>query len=148
MAANSAKQSIDKIKAWTLNPLLLVREVFGMDGSPGNVISEQQKEGLECYRRIITAKLKLARGISMTPQEQEDAKKIGICVHSGHGTGKTAWCSWCILHFTVCRPYCKIPVIAPVGSQITNNLWPEVHLWIRKSPLLQDLVKWQAEKIF
>jgi len=137
-----------KIQAWTLNPVKFVEEVFDLDGSPGKVISEQQREGLECYRRIIVAKLKSSRKIPMTVQEAQDAKRLGLCIHSGHGTGKTAFMAWCILHFLTCRPYCKIPCVAPVGPQLKSNLWPEVHLWIRRSPFLQDLIKWQAEKIF
>lgn len=137
-----------KLQAWTLNPALFVREVFGLDGSPGKQISEQQREGLEMYRRLVTAKLKRSRGVSMSEQEQADSQKIGICVHSGHGTGKTAFAAWCLTHFLVTRPYCKVPCIAPVGPQLKTNLWPEVHLWIRKSPLLQEILKWQAEKIY
>ena len=141
-------QAKAKLKEWTLNPLRFVSEVFDLDGSPGKRISEQQREGLECYRRIITAKLKSARNIPMSQQEKDDAKRIGICVHSGHGTGKTAFAAWCLLHFLVCRPYCKVPCIAPVGPQLKTNLWPEVHLWIRRSRILPDLIKWQAEKIY
>lgn len=146
--ANADLQAKRKIQEWTLNPLRFVEELFDLDGSPGKRISEQQREGLELYRRLVTAKLKAARDIDMTQQEKEDAKKIGICVHSGHGTGKTAFAAWCLLHFLVTRPYCKVPCIAPVGPQLKTNLWPEVHLWIRRSRLLPDIIKWQAEKIY
>jgi len=148
MAASASQQASNKIRAWTLDPLLFVKEVFDLDGTPGKRISEQQREGLEAYRRLLTAKLKLARGVPMTQEEKADAKKIGLCIHSGHGTGKTSTASWIILHFMVCRPFCKIPCIAPVGTQLKTNLWPEVHLWLRRSSFLQDLIKWQAEKIY
>lgn len=131
-----------------LDPLRFVQEAFDLDGTHGKRISDQQREGLEAYRRIVVAKLKRARGASMTPQEQEDATRIGIAIRSGHGTGKTAFAAWLMLHFLVCRPYCKIPCIAPVGPQLKSNLWPEVHLWIRRSPFLGELIRWQAEKIF
>src|SRR5215472_1873343 len=148
MPASTDKQNIAKLQAWTLNPKLFVTEVFNMDGSAGKRISEQQLEGLDLYRRLVTAKLKRARHLEMSEQEQADSRKIGICIHSGHGSGKTAFAAWCLCHFLVTRPYCKIPCIAPVGPQLKVNLWPEVHQWIRKSPLLQDLLKWQAEKIY
>ena len=131
-----------------MNPAQFVQEVFDLDGSPGKRISDQQREGLEFYRRLITAKLKRSRGIACTPEESQDAKRLGLCIHSGHGTGKTAFLAWCILHFLICRPYCKIPCVAPVGPQLRSNLWPEIHLWLRRSPFLQDLIKWQAEKIY
>ena len=137
-----------KIQHWTLNPLQFVLDVFDLDGTPGKTISEQQREGLEAFRRVIVAKLKSARNLPMTATEKTDAKRLGLCIHSGHGTGKTAFMAWCILWFLVCRPYCKIPCVAPVGPQLKSNLWPEIHLWIRRSPFLQDLIKWQAEKIY
>lgn len=148
MAISPSQQASNQIRAWTLDPLRFVREVFDLDDSPGKRISDQQREGLECYRRLLTAKLKLSRGVPMTQEEKADAKKIGLCIHSGHGTGKTSTASWIILHFMVCRPFCKIPCIAPVGTQLKTNLWPEVHLWLRRSRFLQDLIKWQAEKIY
>ncbi|MES2405685.1 MAG: hypothetical protein V4528_00005, partial [Pseudomonadota bacterium] len=142
------QQAVKKIQDWTRSPVQFVSEVFDLDGSPDKRISDQQREGLECYRRLIMAKLKAARGLPLTPQEAQDAKRLGLCIHSGHGTGKTAFMAWCILHFLVCRQYCKIPCVAPVGVQLASNLWPEVHLWLRRSPFLQDIIKWQAEKIY
>ena len=58
-----------KIQDWTRSPVQFVSEVFDLDGTPGKRISEQQREGLEMYRRLIMAKLKASRGISLTPQE-------------------------------------------------------------------------------
>ena len=142
------EQATKRIQDWTRSPVQFVTEVFDLDGSPGKRISDQQRDGLECYRRLLIAKLKASRGIPLTPQESQDAKRLGLCIHSGHGTGKTAFMAWCILHFLICRPYCKIPCVAPVGVQLASNLWPEVHLWLRRSPFLQDLIKWQAEKIY
>ena len=83
------QQTKNKLKEWTLNPVRFVEEAFDLDGTPGKRISEQQREGLECYRRIITAKLKAAAKVPMSSQEQEDARRIGICVHSGHGPATT-----------------------------------------------------------
>ena len=119
-----------------------------MDGSPGKRISRQQEDGLEAYRRILTAKLKLWKAQPMTAQEQDDARKMGISVMSGHGCGKTTWAAWCLAHFMTVRPYCKIPCVAPAGTQLRTNLWPEVKLWLRKATWLQDCIQHQAEKIF
>lgn len=146
--ASQIQQAQEKIVTWMKNPLLFVQEVFGLDGTPGNVISKQQREGLEQYRRLTMAKIKASNRLPLTKEEEEDAKRIGICIHSGHGTGKTAFAAWCLLHFMTCYSYCKIPCIAPVGPQLKTNLWPEVRLWLRRSPVLNELITHQAEKIF
>lgn len=146
--ATAFQQAESRLLRWAVDPVRFVTEVFDFDGTEGKRLSDQQREGLECYRRLITAKLKASRGQSLTEQEARDATRLGLCVHSGHGTGKTAFAAWCLLHFLITRPFCKIPCIAPVGPQLKTNLWPEVHLWLRRSPLLNDMIKWQAEKIF
>ena len=132
-----------KLKDWLLNPEKFVREALSV-----TKISSQQRDGLESYRRILTAKLKRSQGVKLTAQEESDAKKIGISIMSGHNTGKTAFLSWIILHFILLRSYCKIPCVAPVGKQISTNLWPEIHLWLRKSEILNQYIQWQAEKVF
>jgi phage terminase large subunit len=138
--------AINQINRWKLDPRSFVIELFGHE--EGFLISPQQEEGLECYRRILTSKLKRQYKQPMSQQEKEDAEKIGIVIHSGHGTGKTAFAAWVLLHFMVTRAYCKIPCVAPVGPQLKSNLWPEVHLWLRKSPVLREMIQWQAEKIY
>mgnify|MGYP001598310624 CR=1 FL=1 len=146
---NSTDAAIKQINQWKLDPRRVVMEMFGLDGlTPENSISPQQEEGLEFYRRILTAKLKRQYHQPMSAQEKADAVKIGIVVHSGHGTGKTAFAAWVLIHFLVTRAYCKIPCVAPVGPQLKSNLWPEVHLWLRRSPVLREMVQWQAEKIY
>lgn len=138
-----------RLLRWMEDPRQFVVEAFELDDStPARRITAQQEQGLEAYRRLLVGKLKRARGRPLTPQEAKDADRIGLVVHSGHGTGKTAFAAWCLLHFLVTRPYCKIPCVAPVGPQLKTNLWPEVHLWIRKSPILKDIITWQAEKIY
>ena len=138
----SEQQTVATLQAWTLDPVRFVREAIGVTPSA------QQLEGLDAYRRILTAKLKRSKGAPMTKAEQEDARKMGVSMMSGHGTGKDAVTSWMILHFMTTQPYCKIPCVAPVGPQLKTNLRTECHKWIRKSPILQELIQWQAEKIF
>lgn len=141
---------VEQFKHWALDPKRFVIEAFGMDGhDSAHTISPQQEDGLEFYRRILMAKLKRWRSPDeLTIRERSDAERVGISVHSGHGTGKTAFAAWVLLHFLVTRPFCKVPCVAPVGPQLRTNLWPEVHLWIRRSPVLSNLVRWQAEKIY
>lgn len=147
MASDAA--AIKQLNKWKLDPRQFVMDVFGMDGRDAeHTISPQQEEGLEFYRRLVTARLKRQFKQDLTKQETEDAAKVGLVIHSGHGTGKTACAAWLILHFLVTRPYCKVPCVAPVGPQLKSNLWPEIHLWLRKSTWLQQFIKWQAEKVY
>lgn len=142
------QQIIGKMHQWTRDPRRFVVEAFGMDGSPGKRISAQQEEGLEAYRRILNAKLNRRDGMALSTEEAKDARKVGMLIHSGHGCGKTSLAAWVMLHFMATRPYSRIPCVAPVGPQLRANLWPEVHLWLRKSEFLQAHVQWQAEKVF
>ena len=137
-----------KLRQWMGDPRRFVVEVFGMDGSPGKRISTQQEEFLEALRRMVVSKDKKAAGAPLNAQEQQDSRKLGISIHSGHGSGKTACLAWSMHYFLATRPYAAIPCVAPVGPQLRANLWPETHLWYRKSELLQNIVTWQAEKIF
>src|SRR5437899_8649199 len=109
--STAEQKTQNKLREWTFNPRAYVVETFGMDGSPGHRISRQQEEGLEAYRRILTAKLKRWKNQPMTASEQEDANKIGISIMSGHGCGKTSFAAWAICHFMTVRPYCKIPCV-------------------------------------
>ncbi len=52
-----------------------------------------------------------------------------ISISSGHGTGKTAFDAWTILHNMVCfYPVC-VPCTAPTGHQLDDILWKELGRW-------------------
>src|SRR5581483_9392645 len=150
MASKTVEQkAFDRFTKWKLEPRQFVIDAFGMDGSTlDKTISKQQLDGLEKYRRVLVAKLKRWKGAPMSAQEKEDAKKLGLVIHSGHGCGKTAMAAWIMCHFLTTRAYCKIAAVAPVGPQLKANLWPEIALWLRKSTFLKDMITWQAEKVF
>lgn len=69
-------------------------------------------------------------------------------VRSGHGIGKTAVESWCIIWYLLTRPFPKIPCTAPTKHQLYDILWSEVSKWIRNSPVLQREIIWTQEKIY
>lgn len=56
-----------------------------------------------------------------------------VCVRSCHGAGKTAVEALAILWFALTREgkraNWKVVTTASVGTQLTEFLWPEVHLW-------------------
>lgn len=70
-------------------------------------------------------------------------------VRSGHGIGKTAVESWCMIWFLLTRPFPKIPCTAPTQHQLFDVLWAEVSKWMRNSPqLLKEQLIWTQEKIY
>lgn len=75
-----------------------------------------------------------------------DRRKLSI--RSGHGVGKSAFMSWCILWFTSCYFPCKVPATAPTGHQLDDVLWAELAMWHRKMkervPALGNEFEWSA----
>lgn len=63
-----------------------------------------------------------------------DNGETRISVRSGHGVGKTALCSWAIIHMLITRNNVKIPVTAPASKQMEDGLIPECHKWIGRLP--------------
>lgn len=63
-----------------------------------------------------------------------DAGETKISIRSGHGVGKTAFCSWLALHFLLFRDDVKVIVTSPSFKQLTDGLIPEVTKWINRLP--------------
>ena len=112
------------------------------------ISSKQQYEGWDAYERLLVAKLKRAHGAPMSAQEKDDAKKIGISIQSGHGTGKDAFAAAVGLHFQMMQKEPKVIVTAPAGPQLFTVIWPEFGKWINRSPLLQQVYEKDSNKIY
>jgi len=63
-----------------------------------------------------------------------DSGKTKISIRSGHGVGKTAFCSWNALHFLLFRDDVKVIVTSPSFKQMNDGLIPEVQKWLSKVP--------------
>lgn len=149
------KKDVDTIKHWRRNPLDWVADIF-----PDYTPTTQQREAFAELGKLINAKLKAAKkDAELTEEEKEYARKIGVSIMSGQGTGKDCWASIVILFFLYCFGNCKIPCTAPTGHQLKDVLWAEVSKWIRKSrkldpknpgspTILEHLFQWQSERIF
>lgn len=143
----------DLIRRWASDPELFVRE-----GLRVKRISKQQLEGLRELKKLVVARLKLADGAKLTSEELGYAKKYGMSIMSGHGTGKDAFLAWAILWFLFCFPNPKIPCTAPTQHQLRDVLWGEVHKWMRHSALehsraetgfdITEWITWGADRIF
>jgi len=55
-----------------------------------------------------------------------------LSIRSPHHGGKSTFAAWCLHHFILTRPDCKIPTTASVWRQLTEYLWPEIHKWARR----------------
>lgn len=54
-----------------------------------------------------------------------------LAIKSGHGVGKTAFLSWCILWFLCCFFPARVPCTANSASQLHDVLWAELAKWHR-----------------
>tara|TARA_R110000851_G_scaffold325604_1_gene493686 strand:- start:2229 stop:3668 length:1440 start_codon:yes stop_codon:yes gene_type:complete len=69
-------------------------------------------------------------------------------IRSGHGIGKTAFCSWLALHFLLFRDDVKVIVTSPSYKQMTDGLIPEVRKWAsRLPPWLADNLEFTSERV-
>lgn len=134
------------IEDWAHNPERFVMEALCLE-KKGITPTSQQKEGLEAVRKLVTAKIKIAKKQKVTPEEMELAKKVGVSIMAGRGPGKDTLASWLILWFLCCFPFPKIPCTANTGNQLKDVLWSEINKWIRGS-LIENWLVWQSEKIY
>jgi len=66
--------------------------------------------------------------------EALDAGVTKVSIRSGHGVGKTAFCSWLALHFLLFRDDVKVIVTSPSLKQMTDGLMPEAQKWLTRLP--------------
>lgn len=67
--------------------------------------------------------------------EALDTGTTKVSIRSGHGVGKTAFCSWLALHFLLFRDDVKIIVTSPSLKQMNDGLMPEAQKWIARLPI-------------
>ncbi len=63
------------------------------------------------------------------------------------GPGKTtveAWLGW---NFLVTRPFPKVGALSITGTNLDDNLWPEMATWMGKAPMLQQQFEWTSSSI-
>ena len=138
------------VRSWARDSELFVREALGIDS-----ISNQQVEACKELSLLVNSKIKLADGEKMTEREKQYARKVGVSIMSGQGTGKDAWTSWMILWFLGCFPWPKIGATAPTQHQLKDVLWSEIGKWMnRRRPdgtfyfVLRDFFVLQSDRLF
>jgi phage terminase large subunit len=71
-----------------------------------------------------------------------------LSVRAGHGVGKSAFCSWLVLHNLGTWFPQKTVLTAPTQGQLFDALFSEVKFWLRRLPTwLRELFEPQAERI-
>jgi len=153
--ANSIK---DLVAQWTLDPVLFVEEDLKVHRRyGGRGISTQQKKALVELGKLVRYKVAYSKKVdafqksrewpnheiyedelrkykeTLDPTMVKYAKKRGISIMSGQGTGKDGFASWAILWFLTCFPNPKVPCTAPTAHQLYDVLWAEVSKWMRNS---------------
>jgi hypothetical protein len=63
-----------------------------------------------------------------------DNGETKLSIRSGHGVGKTAFCSWNAIHFLLFRDDVKVIVTSPSFKQMNDGLIPEVQKWLSRVP--------------
>jgi hypothetical protein len=122
------------IKRWREHPSIMVEELFHVErhsrwverGSPPNVAHQDpwQEQVLEDF-------------------PHHPAQVMLAC----KGPGKTAVLAWLGWNFLLTREHCKIAGLSITGKNLSDNLWPEMAVWQKKTPILSELFEWGAERI-
>jgi phage terminase large subunit len=116
---SKARRAADRIRQWREDPLLFVREQFGVEPDPW------QKDVLQVF-----------------PTNRRIAMKA--C----KGPGKTAVLAWCCWNFLSTRPSPKIAATSITGDNLSDNLWPEMAKWQGRSDFLKESFVWTKTRIF
>lgn len=94
-----------------------------------------------------------ALGATPTDQQWKGSRELvrtrRVSIRSGHGTGKSAFASWCVLWFLACYFPAKVPCTAPTSHQLEDVLWSEIAKWHRRLaerlPGLAAQYEWTSE---
>lgn len=111
--------AIDLLNVYRDHPVVMVRDLFGVEPD------EWQTQVLEEF-----------------PHNPRQA--MACC----KGPGKTAVLAWLGWNFLLTRLHPKVGAVSITGSNLDDNLWPEMAKWQKKSPLLIDQFEWTSESIF
>lgn len=115
----SMMKSHDHLARWWVNPVSMVRELFGVEPDPWQI------EALMSF-----------------------PKNPRIVMKASKGVGKTCVMAWLIWNFLLTRPNPKIACVSIDASNLADNLWTELAHWRNKSELLKHVFEWTKTRIF
>jgi len=150
-ASKAASKEERLLRRWAFNPREFTQEAiitpYNKAKGTNYKMTLQQEEATEAVRKIVTAKIKLHKKQSLSIEEVDNAKKIGVSIMSGKGVGKDAWCSWMVIWFLSCFPYPKVPCTSVSADQLSKVLWSEISKWLTTS-LVNDWFVLQNDKLY
>lgn len=113
-----------KIRDWRRDPVLFVREQFGIEPDPW------QADALRAFA---------------------DPEKPRISLQACVGPGKTALLAWCAWNFLSCYgergEHPKGAAVSITWDNLQDNLWPELAKWQGRSAFLQAAFEWSKTRI-
>ncbi len=145
---NFKSSDVSLVRSWAQDAEKFVREALCTEK-----ISTQQKQLYRDMTEIVWAKIRRADGVKLLPDEEHLAKKIGVSIMSGKGTGKTIAAAQMVLWFLLCFPESLVVCTAPTAHQLRDNLWRSIAR-VRDgvdggpSPIIRDWITVQTDKVF
>tara|TARA_R110002153_G_scaffold194409_2_gene347845 strand:+ start:2614 stop:4053 length:1440 start_codon:yes stop_codon:yes gene_type:complete len=115
-----------------------------------NMTSAQQKLAMDVIRKCAVSRVYFVQHVLEVENIEEwqleelkalDAGETKISIRSGHGIGKTAFCSWLAIHFLLFRDDVKVIVTSPSYKQMMDGLIPEARKWASRLP------EWMASSL-
>jgi hypothetical protein len=108
----------NKILNWRKDPVLFVREVFGVEPD------DWQAEFLTAFPKCNRLALK-----------------------ANKGPGKTCVLAWAVWNFLATRPHPKCAGTSITKDNLDDGLWTEMAKWMNASPFLKENFIWQKTRI-
>lgn len=141
---------LNKIKQWRKDAELFVKEVF-----KPKIITKQQSKAFREITKLVQSRLAVHKGTA-TQEQEEYAKKFGLSIQSGKGTGKDAFAAMVLWWFLFCFHSPKVICTAPTGHQLKDVLWAEISKWCRQADsvveqghsILTELFEIQRTQVF
>ncbi len=149
MVSNKAEEEL--ILSWAKDPKSFIL------GPPLRFekLSSQQLDAIEQVRLLVACKIRKYEGHTLTKAEEEYARKIGISIMSGRGTGKDVLCAALMFWFLTCFPSPLVAATAPTAHQLKDVLWRELtkimngtYSLDRQPGLVRDWFVLQSDKLY
>lgn len=119
--------AVERIRAWRADPVLFVRDVFGIEPD------EWQKDALAHV------------GGDSRPNRR-------LCMKACTGPGKSAVLAWIGWHRLSCfaarGEHPKGAALSITADNLKDNLWAELAKWRGRSPFLMEAFEWTKERIY
>lgn len=116
-----------RVKRWREDPVLFVRENFGVEPDPWQI---------DVLRAFAS----------------NEPRKRRIAMKACKGPGKTAVLAWMIWNFLACygteTDHPKGAATSITEDNIDDNLWPELAKWMNRSEILQAAFVWRKTRVF